>query len=386
MMDKRSRKELIAGIRDSLGNFEERYDRSEWERFQRQRKNKHRNPVPLFVKLAGIAASLFLMVYASVRFLPFFEGDDDAGKPMPKVMPHLPKENKQEAPDTLAVDSMMPVVRRDIRDVHDSAGPPVARQHPFPLAAPIRNDDGAVREEADIRKVATHIGNTGALAGPSAKGQPLKRVPLQKRPNQKLGTAFSSVEVGVNLTPAFTNKGFALGGGVSARIPLSSRISTEVGVSYMNLKVGKDMEADRTDTVSLQTVGIRNAVGMVALPVSVNYTFTEYFSAALGLVPFRVVSDRRTDIRQSFRWVSGDVLSGDTTGRLVSEKTRSRRADSLYRGNTYLGFIQVSGQFSPPLLRKRNMVVAPFVAIPVGRLKDDEYRWLHGGVSIRITF
>src|SRR3546814_219981 len=140
---------------------------------------------------------------------------------------------------------------------------------------------------------------------------------------------------------------------------------------------------DKTDTVSLQTVGIRNSVGMVAMPVSLNYAISESFSASFGLMPFRVVRDQRTDIHQSYRWLSDGVLSGDTTGRLVGERTRAKRADSLYMGNTYLGFIRVSGQYSPPLLKKRNVVIAPFVALPLGRLRKDEYRWIHGGVSVR---
>ena len=106
MMDKRPRKELIDGIRDFLKDFEEPYDRREWEHFRRQRKSTHRKPVPLFVKLAGIAASLFLMVYASVRFLPFFEGDDEPNAL--KEAPPPSSETAQQNRDTLTVDSITP--------------------------------------------------------------------------------------------------------------------------------------------------------------------------------------------------------------------------------------------------------------------------------------
>src|SRR5690606_39963833 len=106
MMDKRPRKELIDGLRDSLRNFEERYDRSEWEHFQRQRNKRRRKPIPLFVKLAGIAASLFLMVYASVRILPLLDFTDDAGKHIPSEVTSPQKEPEQENPDSLVVDSI----------------------------------------------------------------------------------------------------------------------------------------------------------------------------------------------------------------------------------------------------------------------------------------
>lgn len=76
----------------------------------------------------------------------------------------------------------------------------------------------------------------------------------------------------------------------------------------------------------------------------------------------------------------------DSIGRMVSERTSQIRPDTLYKGNTYLGFIQVSGQYSPPFLRKYNLTVAPFISVPIGKLRKDEYQWLHGGVSFRIYF
>lgn len=169
---------------------------------------------------------------------------------------------------------------------------------------------------------------------------------------------------------------------ITARLPLSDRLSAEIGVSYEHLKVGEDKEADPADTVSLQVVGVRHAVGMVSVPVSLNYAISENFAASLGLVPFRVVRDQRTDILQRNRWVSG-ASSGDTAGRLIVERARMKQADSVYMGNTYFGFIRLSGQYTPPILPRRNLVLAPFVAVPVGRLRNDEYHWLHGGVSIR---
>ncbi len=407
MMDKKPRKEFIDGIRDFLKDFEEPYDRREWEHFQQQRKNKDRKSIPLAVKLGGIAASLFLMVYASVRFLPLFEGIDGAGKNIPKEISYPSKEKQQQGNDTLTLDSITSAARNHTN--YASEGSPKGQT---PAA---RLPDLTREGETGMPKVVAPIGNTGLMSDSAtieravkmALLQTIPRIPitdldrqkklshvkpdksmrmdfLNLRPLASNRIGFSGIRIGFNVNPAFTGKGFSFGGGVSAQIPLSSRISTEIGVNYTNLTVGTDMEADRADTVSQQTIGIRNSVGMVSIPVSLNHDVTENFSASLSLVPFRVVRDQRTDIRQSYRWERGDGLSGDTTRRLVSERTRSQRADSLYMSNTYLGFIQVSGQFNPSFLKKYNAVIAPFVAIPVGRLRDDEYRWWHGGVSFRI--
>jgi len=81
--------------------------------------------------------------------------------------------------------------------------------------------------------------------------------------------------------------------------------------------------------------------------------------------------------------VAGDVLSGDSTGRLISERSTLATPDTIYNGNTYLGFFRLSGHYSPQFLRKYNAAVAPFVSIPIGKLKDDQYKWIHGGISFR---
>ena len=403
MMDKRPRKELIDGIRDFFRDFEEPYDHTEWEQFQRLRKSKQRKPVPLFIKLAGVAASLVLMAYASVRLLPFFDGLYETGGKASKERPYRLEGKEQQAKDTLTVDSLAPSV-----DDGDHL-------HEKPDGLVPSNRLPRVRREEKARPVSVvaPVSNTGLIPDSIAPAQAIKKPALQNIPlAADLGghrnlpqteparpvrmnfhnrwplsgnwRVLGGSRIGFNINPAFTNKGLSLGGGVSAQIPLSSRISTEIGVSYTNLRIGANMPLDMADTVSTQLIGIRHSVGMVAIPISLHYPIAKNLSATVGLTPFKVVRDQRTDILQSYRWVAGDVLSGDTAGRLVGERTTLQRADSLYKGKTYLGFIRVSGQFSPPLLKRYNAVIAPFVAIPVGRLRDDEYRWLHGGVSLRI--
>ena len=387
MMDKRDKKELITGIRDFLGDFEEPYNPEEWKHFQRHRKKKQRRPIPLFVKLAGIAASLFLVVYASMKYLPLLEGIDKTKNPMPKQAPKPVGEVERK--DSIRIDSVSRGIDR-LKPVGNDSAPqiPIPRaidsvssgQHP-----PYSNRIEPTREQLETIPLSGHL--TGTVKPPYQKPYRERGIKL---PNLRLPDesriAIRNVRFGVNLNPAFTDKGFAFGGGLSARVALTDRISTEIGVGYSGMTVGNDWEADMSDTVNSQIVGSRNTVGMVSIPVSVNYAFSENFSASLGLVPFRAISDRRTDMLQTNRWMRGDMASGDTTLRLVSERSKSRRPDSLYRGSAYWGFIQLSGHIAPAVLRRYNMEIAPYVGIPVGRLRDDRYRWLHGGVSLRFYF
>ena len=194
---------------------------------------------------------------------------------------------------------------------------------------------------------------------------------------------FENIRFGANVSPAFTNKGFTFGGGISARFPITDRIATEIGISYSRMKVGHDLTVDRMDTVATQLAGTREIISMVSIPISLGYSFSESFAASVGLTPFRALNGRRIDILQTNRWVSGGNSPRDSVGRILSERREMSRQDTVYRGNTYWGFIQLSGYYSPTFLRQYNVVVAPYIGIPIGRLRDDRNRWLHGGVSLR---
>ncbi|WP_436833573.1 hypothetical protein [Parapedobacter sp. DT-150] len=405
-MDRKPRKELIAGIKDFLRDIEEPYDHREWEHFQRHRNAKRRKPVPLFVKLAGIAASLFLMVYASVRFLPFFERVGQNEQAIPVQHPPSSDSRDSTTKDTAVIEpapSALDVEHDDQKDEDISvkrlspALPTEAASEREALDSVIPTTTRAVPLTPDSLRISHVTKKTEIQAVPLSKAWSLHRSSLHGKPNKSLHISLpnlwppagsrgdlSGISVGFNLNPALSNKGFSLGGGVSARIPLSDRISTEIGLTYTTMKVGRDRAADITDTVSTQLVGMRNTVGMVMLPVSLNYAISEHFTASLGVAPFTVVRDRRTDILESYHWIRGDVASGDTSLRLVSERSELKRPDSLYQNNTYLGFIQLSGYVHPPFLRRYNAVIAPYIGVPIGRLRNDQYRWLHGGVSFRI--
>ncbi|MBK1439836.1 hypothetical protein JHJ32_07565 [Parapedobacter sp. ISTM3] len=402
MMGKRSKKELITGVRDFLRDFEEPYDHREWERFQRHRKKKQRKPLPLFVKLAGIAASLFLMVYASVKYLPLLDGTDRKETPVPRQTPKLPADINGQREDSITIDSISQGVDRsgqtneedgiqpgEIRRMVDSPGDiqsqqvsselPGGRETLMSDAKMIMPPTGSEMETVPLPK---HLGSAGKLPKRTPhRGKGISLPSLHR--SDESGVDLGNIGFGVNLNPAFTDKGFTFGGGVSARIPLTDRISTEIGINYSRMTAGKNWRADMTDTINSQTVGTRNTVGMVSIPFSLNYAFSENFSASLGLMPFRAVSDRRTDILQTNRWVRGDLSSGDTTRRLVSERSKMRQPDSLYLGNNYWGFVQLSGRISPTFLKRYNIVIAPYVGIPIGRLRNEQYQWLHGGVSLR---
>ncbi len=391
-MDKKPKKELIDGIKDFLRDAEEPYDHREWRLFQRYRRRKQRKPLPLFVKLAGIAASLVLMVYASVKLVTLLDE------------PHIP----------LPATSKQATISRQIREVapvdSGTTSGETKAQTPITTApADVRIVPNAIqlpppierKENQHLREAISH--KSAVLAHDRLAPPPtnMKSVPLPifttKLPQgagrvkrDKPGKAWSprlpgiQPVIGINVSPALTNKGFAPSGGVSMEVPLSGKISAEIGANYTAMTVGTDIEFDEPSTEGDYLVGVRNRIGMVAIPVAVNYAVSEHFAASLGIVPFRVVGDRRTDILQSYQWIRGGISSGDTTWRLVGNQVESHRRDSLYKGNNYLGFVQLSGRISSPWLRRHHTAIAPYIGIPIGTLRNDRYRWIHGGVSLRM--
>lgn len=404
MMDKRPRKELIDSMREKLRNFEEPYDPSEWAYFKKYRRRKCKKPIPLFVRLAGIAAALVVVVYASVQVLPLLDRSDEAGERSVKDSLRTPSDLRKEQAVPPAVDSITEPVIEAIPQ--SSALAPVRREtvadkKPVLAAKP---GEMAMRPQAiSLGDGVEEASSDGILATPRSVmadiiHQSVKTSPRGPRRGLRINLSgiaawrggwpdAGRVDVGGHVTPLLTNRGFSVGLGASARLPLSNRLQAEIGVSYLNMKVGQDNELDPADTLTSPLAGVRHAVGMVALPLSLNYAISENVSISFGLTPFRVVRDQRTDVLQRNRWISGGLSPGDSTrGRMVAERTRSRWADSLYRGNTYVGFVKLSARYNPPILRRRNLVLEPFVAIPVGKLRDDEHRWLNGGVSIRFYF
>ena len=306
-----------------------------------------------------------------------FDRAKEVGTSVSKVVRDpLRGKDKEQQPidiDTPAMDAVTPVAGKDKQ--------PMRKGVTVTPAVVARATNGI----DSIQTIPVVKGLGGQKKAPHTKpDKPILGDYSNPRPLVENRVKFGGIRMGLNVTPGFSDKGFSFGGGISVQVPISSRLSSEIGLSYRSLKTGIDMKADRTDTLAPQIIQTRSAVGMVAIPISVNYVVTENFSASLGIMPVRVVRDQRTDVLQSYRWVMGEGVPGDTIRRLVGDRTRLQRTDSLYKGNTYLGFIQLSGRYRPPFLKRYNVAIAPYIALPVGRLQRDQYKWIHGGVSLRI--
>lgn len=390
-MDKKPKKELIEGIRDFLKDIEEPYDRREWEHFQQQRKSKKRHPIPLFIKLIGAAASLCLVVYASVKIGSFFERKQTTETKVIQQIPHPPS-NKEErqTKDTLILDSNILEInhvekldRKIPKVLRSAALPPNVKRERLPeilmkdlsASSKLSISDSKAKEKQILK-------NKKSFLATSKKSKRLK-LPTFK-PLFGENTNISNINVGINVNPAFTNKGFSFGAGLSTKIPLSTRISAELGANYSRIAVGTAIEPDLTDTTHIQTIGIRHTVGMISVPVSLNYAISESFSFSLGVTPFKAITDRRKETQQWYRWETANASTGDSTRLWVGERREFQYADSTYKNNSYLGFVQLSGRISPPFLKKFNTVVEPYIAVPIGKLHNDPYKWTNGGVSLRI--
>ena len=413
-MDKKPKKELVDGIRDFLKDLEEPYDSKEWKRFERHRKARKRRIIPPFIKLTAAAVCIGFMVYASVRILPFLNSSKTRNKPVTTGTSKPDVGNNQRPVNTSPVDTLESVMQPP--DVpQTSAAQQTNRRSPLrasPRLPAFSNSSSANAPEEVLGpsdsidpQWQAHKAPFQPLVLPPVFGRSKMWLPAMvgRASNLQLpaGVMLSGkargqgdrhndgqIQAGVLVDLGFSDKGLYYGGGGFVHLPLMGRLSLEAGVTYGRITVGSDSTADRSDTLSLQQVGIRHALGKIAVPLSLHYQFSAGFSASVGIAPFMVLSDRRTDMYQSYKWVpsSGNPPSNGSPGRIVSNRRNVHYADTAYKKDVYVGFVRLSAQVSPPFLRAHNLSVAPYIAIPVGPLKQDKYTWVNGGVSLRMYF
>lgn len=518
-MGKNPKKELIDDIRDFLLDFEESYDDKEWRKFQEYRQVKPKKTIPLYIKLAGIAVSLILVVYASVKISTFLNstkqteqstpnekqvkdstaqdstetkqieyhqfGDSlieqslplppsDADKLMErkieinktllqlkKQIAHLtsmgPADNDSEIKDALrnlenqiaafTLENPRPKLANDLTNKGHGGIQLVGQAQEN--SRTINSTDEYRQQRVKDRKIIIERLSSSSLYYAPRKGSDLifstfpyvdgrsltydaihlrktmkdnfstnisdKEKPKGRKPNSANSLQFHSfkklfdqdislryLRPGISFNTGFTPKGLSMGAGVSVQIPLTDRISTEIGGSYAHIKGETDLKTDYdiltgpygitrpqiSGLIAVENIGIgvKHNLGIISLPISVNYQFSRSFSSSLTLKPFKVIGERRTDIAKENTWEPLPSSFGTSKRLLSSEIREIKQSSTDYKNNTYWGFIEASTSISPPFLNKYNTVIAPYLAIPVGKLNKDQYNWINGGLSLKFYF
>ncbi|WP_442587901.1 hypothetical protein ACSBL2_17800 [Pedobacter sp. AW31-3R] len=419
-----AKKELIEGITDLLSGYEEEYVPGEWEAFSKAgEKNK---VAPLFPMWMKIAAALFLMV----SVLPFNLKDlFDAQELVATATPELKKEEKKN--EWKEADGNQPAKARltDPKAEKSKLVNPARVQGANRiLALKSRQVNGGTTEDRSVAAVQPEpivpktpdISVTGpyvvthperaAISGANERDSSVNAVPqstadflLSESRSTQVAVARRKKEksnkwdFGIELSPTLVKSNVNLGAGITTAYKLSEKFSVSSGVSMVRLDAGNAVSQPMSSASfasalnTSQLTGVEANISAIDIPLGLVYHVNKNFYASAGVSYFNVLNDKRSNTyvkTAEFLRTATDPQTGQVASfqEVKSEAFADYAVESPLKGNSYLGFFNFSVGRQQHLFNRYNIIVEPFVKIPMGKLSDQELKLLNSGVKIRLSF
>jgi len=429
-------KELITEIANLFEDYEEAYVPGEWEAFSKKRKKKY----PFLPNALKIAAVLILG-FGSLPFLvpDIFKPADQpvvlsVSKPAVQAGENIRKQNNLPLTPAVTKNSQLAlskVVTTETK-VQNSA---LNHEHSLNFE---RNDEllnASVKKSAAPLQSAPEV----ALATRSIDGE-LKSAgsdnPVQQNrsilserlvtaqikestvPNatiEKISTMdflaseskqtknlvakeqISKWDFGLALAPSMTSSNMNIGGGLTTAYRLSDKFSISSGVSLLQLQSAINVTPNTQNKMAVTALSSKELLAIDAnikaidIPVAIVYNFNKNFYTSAGLSYFNVISEKRNNTyEQASATVqsSADPATGFTSDiRTVVSQTLSEPVqESRLKGNSYLGFFNFSVGRKQNIFNKYNVLIEPFIKIPVGKLSAEDLRLSNSGLKFQFSF
>ncbi|MBG6233944.1 hypothetical protein IWX76_000499 [Pedobacter sp. CAN_A7] len=393
-METPDKKELIAEMVSQLKAYEEPYEEGAWEEFNHGAKSKKGT----YLLWIGIAA-LFAVILSAMPFI--FDTNLPTApvlvKDMPKVeMPVTASDQFSPAPEIKeATTNNAGLAAVELPNVKISTAPVLAYS------------PASVASFADTMATLSKV-----EAMPEVAQQPivkLKEKPVVEPSRKKTFTEFLEDEAqvatvknkdnsskwnfGVELLPTVLQSKVNLGAGITTEFKLSDKFSISSGISYIALNAGQKIE--NPQPVSLMStkklVEIDANIRAIDIPIAITYNVNKHLYTAIGVSYFNVLSERRNNNYLTQLEVSRTALNS-ATGQLeslqtqVSQQNMEVAEDVPLDGNSYLGFMNFSIGHKQTLSKNHQIVIEPFLKVPVGKLSTEDLKLSNGGVKLRFSF
>lgn len=416
------KKELIEGITELLSGYEEEYIPGEWEAFSKAaEKNK---ATPLFPVWIKIAAAIFLMV----SVLPFnlkdwFGVSEQVSKITPalkggkenngkekqedQLIPGrlaLPKAEKSNLVNTGSTQDLNRGLTSASRQVNGGmiVDRPATELKPDAPAAKIQELSVAEQDVARQESaVFSSVNERDSLANavPQSTADFLlseSRSAQVAAVHQKKGKS-SKWDFGIELSPTVVKSTVNLGAGITTAYKLSEKFSVSSGVSMVRLEAGNAVSPPMSSASVASTLNTRQLTGVEAdisaidIPLGLVYHVNKNFYASAGVSYFNVLNDKRSHTyvkTAEFLRTATDPQTGQLASfqEVKSEAVAENTEESPLKGNGYLGFFNFSVGRQQHLFNRYNIIVEPFLKIPMGKLSDQELKLMNSGVKIRLSF
>lgn len=408
-------KELIEEIKDLFEDYEETYVPGEWENFSKAGKKKS-FVVPLWLKVAAVILLMLSVVIYNYKGLvqkdqlaavvPAKDGVDSTKKQLPAVAPLnvLPG----TATATAAEKTQEPAVVFTERKEQLSAGITVHNLQAVVAESKIQDAVITVNKKEQLAGM-----QTGAVLQPGInrtdsikKKSPEKislmeflmaeaRKPAASR-NKETGSKW---DFGLEVSPTAIGSNINVGAGLTTAYRLSNKFSLSSGISLLQLDAGKKYSpSPQSGSISSfasfaekEATGVDANIKAIDIPVALVYNISKNFYTSAGISYFNIISEKRSNTfletsQQSVSHFDPETGAPYSTVKLTSKEVEEPTPDSPLKGNSYLGFFNFSIGRRQTLFNKYNILIEPFIKVPVGKLSDQDLKLMNSGVKFQFTF
>ena len=391
-METPDKKELIDGISALLKAHEEPYEPGSWENFSKQKKGKR----PAIFTWISIAAAIALIFTA----LPFILKDKN-------IEPTIVNIDKVKVTPLEEVELIVKVTR-------------VVKQKKIELKEKNRSNQAMNSVQPSVNSQIASSSNEDNDVNPETPKTP-EQTPATLKPVQEKDfmkflqneTKVAHVKekksskwnFGVELLPTVLQSKVNLGAGITTEFRLSESFSISSGIAYVALDASKNPGSNSSSDFAPNspTVGLANYasnkrlvstnanISGIDIPLSLTYNLNKKLYTSIGVSYFNVLTETRnnryiTELEVSRTHKDPETGIMETFQTRLAEENAEPSPESPLKGNSYLGFFNLSIGHKQEVFKQYNIVIEPFLKIPVGKLSNEDLQLSNGGVKLRFTF
>lgn len=393
-METPDKKELITEMVGLLKAYEEPYEEGAWEDFNQGSKSKK----GAYLLWIGIAA-LFAVILSAMPFVFDNELPNEPAvvKNKPQVeRPVTPFDEKNPEPLAKELDP----VKADQAEVRM----PNASLEKKPMLAHVPVEASEIAEPSPVVAVVETQPQVTqqpvVKSSEKAQAEPVRKKTFTEFLEQetKVATVGSKARsskwnFGVELLPTVLQSKVNLGAGITTEYKLSDKFSLSSGISYIALNAGQKVADPQPVSLmsSKKLVAIDANIKAIDIPISLTFNVNKKLYTAIGVSYFNVISERRNNNYLTEMAVSRSTLN-EATGQIessemqVSQLNAEVAEDVPLDGNSYLGFMNFSIGHKQTLSKGHQIVIEPFLKVPVGKLSTEDLKLSNGGVKLRFSF
>lgn len=400
-MEAPDKKELIDEIAALFKEHEEPYEAGAWEDFSKRSKRKG----PIGVIWIGVAAAL-LVICAVLPFVWKKNAMEQATVAVKREETQLPGGNpdsntstSSEGNQRASVNQALSFQNKDHQQeiINEKVAKETIKPSKQIIAALGADSSSKPFRKPDV--VSAGLNNqVHATVEESAKEKDFMEFLREESSKPVVKTAKAKTEskwdFGVEVSPTLLQSRLNMGAGVTTEYKLSKSFSLSSGVAYVAMAAGKNLMPDFSQASSMSNKklsSVNSDIRAIDIPISLTFNVNKQLYTSVGVSYFGVISEKRNNKYLTELEVSStlqDIATGDIKSfqSVLREKNNEVVTETPLNGNSYLGFFNFSVGRKQEIFNKYNIVVEPFLKIPVGKLSNQDLKLTNGGVRLKLTF